>query len=169
MNRFSLQIVAFFAVMLTSFVALATDAVVEQAWWQTLISHLLQIVTTIFVPVLSVLAVVLAKRWGVSIELDTVDKILDKAVGFAEQKALNALKEGKPKSSSAEKLDWALTMARDMAKRYKLSVKATSKLQDLIEAKLGQKKLEAATPAEPATASDKPPIVPPAPGSQPLV
>ena len=136
-------IVAFVWINLLSLVAMAQAAApaalqVQQEWWQNLIVHLVGAVITIFVPVLSYLAYTLAKRWGVNIELDTVDKILAKAVGFAEQKAKKALNDGAGKTGAAEKLDWALSMATDMSKKYGLSKKATDKLNDLIEAKLGE-------------------------------
>lgn len=131
----SLLAVALFAVP-----AFAAEAV-QQQWWQALIANLLEVIIAIFVPVLSTLFVVLARRWKINLEFDQVNSIAVKAAGWAEQKAASALKEGKPQTPSAEKLQWALDFAKEMTDKYKLPTKATEKLQDLIEAGLGEKKV----------------------------
>lgn len=135
------KILTFLALMLVSTTALAAD-VVQQAWWQVLIADLLQVFVAIAVPVLSTLVVVLARRWKMNLEFDKVNAIALKAAGWAEQKAYKALREGQPQSSSAEKLDTALEFAKDLANKYKLPAKATEKLEDLIEAALGEKKVQ---------------------------
>lgn len=115
----------------------------KQDWWQVLLAELLKLFLVIFVPVLSTLIVSLLKRWKINVEFEQVNSIATKAAGWAEQKALSALKEGKEKTSGAEKMKLALDFANGLANQYKLSAKATEKLQDLIESALGQEVVKA--------------------------
>jgi hypothetical protein len=132
------------AVLLLPVLALAADEV-QQVWWQVLVSELLKVFVIIAVPVLSTLVAVLLKRWGVKIETEQVEKLAAAAAGWAEQKALEALKEGKPKSSGAEKMKTALDFAEKMVDQYGLKKKAIGKLSELIEAHLGKEQVKAAT------------------------
>ncbi len=120
----------------------------QQQWWQVLLAELLKLFLVIFVPVLSTVIVSLLKRWKINVEFEQVNSIATKAAGWAEQKALAALKEGKEKTAGAEKMKLALDFANGLAAQYKLSAKATEKLQDLIESALGQEKVKAAAAAE---------------------
>lgn len=120
----------------------------KQVWWQVLLAELLKLFLVIFVPVLSTLIVSLLKRWKINVEFEQVNSIATKAAGWAEQKALAALKEGKEKTAGADKMKLALDFANGLANQYKLSAKATEKLQDLIESALGQEKVKAAAAAE---------------------
>jgi hypothetical protein len=120
----------------------------KQEWWQVLLAELLKIFLVIFVPVLSTLIVSLLRRWKINVEFAQVNDIATKAAGWAEQKALSALKEGKEKTSGGDKMKLALDFANGLANQYKLSSKATEKLQDLIESALGQEKVKAAATAE---------------------
>lgn len=122
----------------------------KQVWWQVLLAELLKLFLVIFVPVLSTLIVTLLRRWKINVEFEQVNSIATKAAGWAEQKALAALKEGKEKTGGAEKMKMALDFANGMANQYKLSAKATEKLQDLIESSLGQEKVKAAAAVEAA-------------------
>lgn len=110
-----------------------TVAADQQVFWQVLLSELLKVFLVIFVPVLSTLVVSLLRRWKVNIEYQQVASIAEKAAGWAEHKALAALKEGKPKTPGAEKMKLALDFANGLAAQYKLPSKATTKLQELIE------------------------------------
>jgi hypothetical protein len=112
-----------------------------QTWWQVLLMFLIKASLAIAGPVLSVLVVTLLRRWKINLEYDQVNKLVSAAAGFAEQKSAIALKEGAQKTSGAEKLKLALDFADSLAKQYKLSAKATSKLTELIESHLGQAKL----------------------------
>jgi len=134
--------------------ALAADQV-QQVWWQVLVSELLKVFVIIAVPVLSTLVAVLLRRWGVKIETEQVEKLAAAAAGWAEQKALEALKEGKPKSSGAEKMKTALDFAEKMVDQYGLKKKAIGKLSELIEAHLGKEQVKAAAgpTLKPATAT----------------
>lgn len=120
----------------------------KQVWWQVLLAELLKLFLVIFVPVLSTVIVSLLRRWKINVEFDQVNSIATKAAGWAEQKALAALKEGNEKTGGAEKMKMALDFANGLANQYKLSAKATEKLQDLIESALGQEKVKAAAAAE---------------------
>jgi hypothetical protein len=120
----------------------------KQVWWQVLLAELLKLFLVIFVPVLSTLIVTLLRRWKINVEFEQVNSIATKAAGWAEQKALSALKEGKEKTAGADKMKLALDFANGLANQYKLSAKATEKLQDLIESSLGQEKVKAAAAAE---------------------
>jgi hypothetical protein len=120
----------------------------KQVWWQVLLAELLKLFLVIFVPVLSTLIVSLLRRWKINVEFEQVNSIAVKATGWAEQKALSALKEGKEKTGGADKMKLALDFGNGLANQYKLSAKATEKLQDLIESALGQEKVKAAAAAE---------------------
>lgn len=122
--------------------ALSLLAATTQDWWQVLLADLLQAFVVIAVPVISTLVAVLLRRWKINLEADQVEKVAAKAAGWAEQKALSALKEGKPKTSAAEKMSLALDFGNEMVDKYKLKSSAVSKLEHLIEAHLGSKKLE---------------------------
>lgn len=128
----------------------------QQGWWQVLLAELLKLFLVIFVPVLSTLIVSLLKRWKINVEFEQVNSIATKAAGWAEQKALSALKEGKEKTSGAEKMKLALDFANGLANQYKLSAKATEKLQDLIESALGQEVVKANVAATAATSGTTP-------------
>lgn len=122
--------------------ALSLLAATTQDWWQVLLADLLQAFVVIAVPVISTLVAVLLRRWKINLEADQVEKVAAKAAGWAEQKALSALKEGKPKTSAAEKMDLALNFGNELVEKYGLKRAAAEKLQDLIEAELGKKKLD---------------------------
>lgn len=114
----------------------------KQQWWGVLLAFLIKAFVAIAVPVLTATIVALANRWKLKLEHDKVQTIAAAAVGFAEQKALNALKDGKDKTPGAEKLKLALDFANGLAEQYKLKQKAADKLSDLIEAALGKHNME---------------------------
>ena len=112
-----------------------------QAWWMNLILMIISFIASIAVPVISYLIIVLLRRWNVKIEQDKIDWILQKTVGYAEQKAKVALKDGKP-MSGPEVLKVALDQGNKFLTKYALDKKFSSWLTDLIEAKLGEKTRE---------------------------
>lgn len=138
-----LRVAALAALVLAMLLPLAAHAAetaaVVQTWWQALLVNVVEVATAILIPVLGTLAVVVARRFGFKIEQDQAEKIAAQAVGYAEQKAKSALKDGNAKSTGAERMDMAVRFARQTAARYKLSSRATDKLSDLIEAELGKK------------------------------
>ena len=143
-NRIRETIALALAFLLVPLTALAADAApAVQQWWEVLVANLVEVVVGIAVPVLTTLVVVLANKWKVKLQYETVYDLAHKGAGWAEQLALKKLKNGEP-TSSAEKLEAALKFARELAEQQKLPAKATAKLQDLIESALGQKQLDAA-------------------------
>lgn len=128
-------ILSFLAALVVPMLAFAAD---QQTLWQSALSDFIQAVVAVATPVLVTLAATLLHRWKISIERKTIDDIAHQAVGWAEQKALKALKEGAPKTPGAEKLDMALTFAAQMAEKAGVGKsKLVGTLEDLIESKLG--------------------------------
>jgi len=134
----------------------------KQEWWQVLLAELLKLFLVIAVPVLSTVVTSLLKRWNINVQQDQVQKIATTAAGWAEQKALAALKEGKDRTSGADKMKMALDFANGLADQYKLKAQLTAKLQDLIESALGQEKIKAEAAAS-ASAGAQAPAAPAAP------
>jgi len=128
----------------------------KQGWWQVALAELLNLFLVIFVPVLSTLIVTLLRRWKINVEFEQVNSIAVKAAGWAEQKALVALKEGMGKTPGGDKMKLALDFANGLADQYKLSAKATAKLQELIESSLGQEKMKAAAAEAPKPEATEP-------------
>jgi len=114
-----------------------------QSWWMVLLAELLKAFTAIFVPVISFFVVTLLRRWKIKLEHEQVEKIAVSAAGWAEQKALVALKDGGKQTAGGEKMKMALDFANGLASQYKLKSKATTQLEALIESGLGAKKLDA--------------------------
>lgn len=120
--------------------ATIATAATGQKWWQNLLMLIISAVLTIATPILSVLAMALIKKWNLKIEQSKVDWVLEKAIGAGEQYAKNRLKAGQPVEGSEIK-KVALEHANTLAAKY--APKLGSYLSDLIEAKLGQKLVEA--------------------------
>jgi hypothetical protein len=132
-------------------IALAADTV-QQVWWQVMLGELLKVFVLIAIPVLSTLIAVLLRRWGVKIETEQIEKLAAAAAGWAEQKALEALKDGKPKTGGADKMKLAIDFANGAVEQYGLKKKAIGKLQELIESHLGKEQIKAAAAATPKPA-----------------
>lgn len=142
----AISVVTFLLVLLLPALALAADEV-QQQWWQTMLAELLKVFVLIAVPVLSTLVGVLLRRWGVKVQTEQIEKLASAAAGWAEQKALEALKDGKPKTSGADKMKLAIDFANGAVEQYGLKKKAIGKLQELIEAQLGKEQVKAAAAA----------------------
>lgn len=139
------------AIMMLMFSAIAfaapavpVEIVAQQVWWQTLLSELLKVFVLIAVPVLTALIVILLKRGGMKIDSEQIEKLAGAAAGWAEQKALEALKDGKPKTSGADKMKLAIDFANGAVGQYGLKKKAIGKLQELIESHLGKEQIKVA-------------------------
>ena len=113
----------------------------------------------IFGPILSLLLMLLMRKFKINVEHETVDKILSKVIGFGEQKAKQALKDGKP-LSGPEVAQLALQQAEYLAVKSKLPKWATEKLSELIESKLGESKLNTGSVTAPKEAAPKEEPVP---------
>ena len=124
----------------------------EQKWWQSLLADLIAAALAIFVPVLSALGFLLLRKLGVKVDLETLDSLAGKAALYAEKKAATALGEGKPKSSGAQKEEWAWELIKSVDEKLAGSAKAKEKLRALILAKIPEAEatVSAAKPAAPA-------------------
>lgn len=106
-----------------------------QKWWQNLLVTVISTVLTIATPVLSLLLVILLRRWNIKVELDKVQHFAKAGKDYAEQFARNKLKEGK-KLAAPEVAKIALDKGRELSEG-KLAPWAADKLSDWIEAKVG--------------------------------
>jgi hypothetical protein len=113
-----------------------TPAPEEQSWWQSLLVDVIAAALAIFVPVLSALGFLLLRKLGVKVDLETLDNLAGKAALYAEKKAATALKEGKPKSSGAQKEDWAWELVKAIDEKVGASAKGRERLRALILAKI---------------------------------
>lgn len=106
-------------------------------WWQLLLEHLMELVFTLLGLMGTALVTVLFKKYKFQDHTERVNDLLDRAVGFAEQKSKKAAKlEGDP-IGSAEKLEVAIQFAQSLAKEYKLPKKGKDWWEDKLEAWLG--------------------------------
>lgn len=133
----------FLVVCLLPSIALAAEAAAPAApssGWQAVLSFIVQAVAIIVAPILTALGYVGVKRLGLSIERETVEWVVTKAVGYGEQTARKALKAGTPMEGPAI-LKEALKQGDDLLVKKGLAKKWGSSLETLIEAKLGERKL----------------------------
>ena len=130
--------------MLPRLALAAPDVGGTQNWWQVLLVEIIRTTLAIAVPVLSTLAYVLLRRVKLHIELAQLQRIATTAAGWAEQRAHQALVSGGAMTPSAQKLSTAIAYGADLAQRYGMRQKAVSRLEGLIESKLGQQKLATA-------------------------
>jgi len=114
----------------------APKAAGEQSWWQSLAVDVIAAALAIFVPVLSALGFLLLRKLGIKVDLATLDSLAGKAALYAEKKATTALGEGKPKSTGAQKEEWAFDLVRSVDAKLMGSEKAKEKLRALILAKI---------------------------------
>jgi hypothetical protein len=129
----------------------APKAAGEQSWWQSLLVDLLIAALAIFVPVISALGFLLLRKLGIKVDLATLDSLAGKAALYAEKKASTALGEGKPKSTGAQKEEWAFDLIRSVDAKLMGSEKAKEKLRALILAKIpeAESAMAVAAPAVP--------------------
>ncbi len=125
-----------------------------QAWWKAITVFLIEVSTALALPLLIVLAMVANKKWKLGLERDTIEWVVSKAVGFGEQKAKVALKDGKP-MEGPKILEAALGHGTSLLVTKGLAAKWGDKLADLIEAKLGEQEAASAAP-KPKTAEGQP-------------
>lgn len=119
----------------------ALDPTVAAPWWKVLLRYGLELVFTILGLLASVFVTVLLKKYGFESYTAKVDDILDRAVGYAEQKSLQALKlNGKPLDGT-EKLALALDLAKSLATEYKIPEKGKEWWEAKVEGWLGVQKL----------------------------
>lgn len=120
----------------------AEQAGIQQEWYQVLLLELVKLLSVVAIPVLTAICVSLADRYNLGLQQAQFEKIVEQAIGWAEEKASQALKEGNKKTSGAEKADMALQLVLTLAKQLKLKEKVIASAKDLIDAKLGQKRVD---------------------------
>jgi len=126
----------------------------KQAWWQAVVVFLIEASKALLVPILIVLGVIANKKWKLGLETSTIEWIVSKSVGFGEQKAKGALRDGKPMEGPAI-LKAALEHGEALLIKKGMIGKWGDKLADLIEAKLGEQEAAKAE-AVPKTAENQP-------------
>lgn len=127
----------FAATMMVATTGYAQDGSNGQVWWQVLLSTLLQVLTPVIVAVIGILINRLVKS-------EQNRKIIKDAiaygVGYAEEAARKALKDGSPISSD-DKLAMALDQAAKFMSDNGITDYAKDKLTSGIEALLGMTRL----------------------------
>lgn len=130
----------------------------KQKWWQAVLSALVDVVVGLGTPILILLISRGLKKLGLNAERDTVEWIVTKAVGYGEQRAKIALKDGKPMEGPAILIE-ALGHGKELLVKKGLLNKWGSSLADLIEAKLGEE--EAKSPNKTSKTAEKNGVVKP--------
>jgi len=118
------------------------DIQTTQSWLQGMFVIIIEAVVAIVTPIISILLMFLIRKWNLKIEQDKVDWALDKGIGYAEQLVKKALKDGEPMAESGIK-EAAVEKSREVLQQYGLADKFGSWLADGIEARLGQRVVEA--------------------------
>jgi hypothetical protein len=125
-----------------------------QAWWQAVLVFVIDLSKALIVPILIVLGIAANKKWKLGLEIETLEWIANKSVGYGEQLAKKALKDGEP-MAGPKILDTSLSYGRDLLITKGLAGTWGNKLAGLIEAKLGEQEL-AKKEATPKTAEGQP-------------
>ena len=86
---------------------------------------------------ISALIRVVMKKFGFEAEASKVNDIVSKAISFAEQKSLTALKVSGAPMKSAEKMELAIKFAKSIAEDYKLPQKGSDWWENKVESWLG--------------------------------
>jgi hypothetical protein len=115
-----------------------------QAWWEMLIVLLSDIVIKIAVPVtITLVLTLLAKYTGLKVDEKQrakADELVGVSVNKGDQWLKKKLAEGKPpEDKNAERMKVAKDFLGPALEKAGLLKKVSGKLEDLIEAKLGQK------------------------------
>jgi hypothetical protein len=144
MMKFRLmQVYVFVMLALLPTMALAAEEVVQQNWWQALVVWLITHVGELVFSVLGVIVVLLVRKYlGVKLQQEQVDKIMGWAKNYAEGKAFAALNAGQPKTPGAEKMKMGADVAEGFIEQFGLKKMARNKIEQLLEAKLGEEKVE---------------------------
>lgn len=120
-----------------------------QKWWQGLLVTVIESFVAVVMPILSILLMILIRKWNLKIEQDKVDWCLDKALGAGEQKLKQMLKDGKPIDAPGVK-SAAVEHGTALLEKYGLAKKFGDWLADGIEARLGEKVVAAGGAKQPA-------------------
>jgi hypothetical protein len=138
-----LQMYVFVVLMLSPVLAFGAEEVAQQVWWQTLLAWLVTHIGELVFSVLGTAVILLLRKYlGVKLEQEQLDRVLGWAKNAAESKALGALNAGAPKTPGAEKMKMAGDIAEGLIDQFKLKKLARDKIEHLLEAKLGEEKIE---------------------------
>jgi len=114
----------------------------SQKWWQNLLVTLISAIIAVVSPILSILLMSLIRKWNLKIEQEKVDWILEKGLGAGEQYMKGLLKDGKTViGPDVAKVGAEVT--KKLLDEYGLAKKFGKYVSELLEAKLGQKVIEA--------------------------
>lgn len=108
---------------------------------QAILWIVIQGILAVVIPLLSAFIISFFRQRGVRLEQEKVDWILDKVIGYVEQKIKQALKVGQPLDGSVVNRI-ALEYGTSLLKKYGLFEKFGDWLQEGIESRLGQKLIE---------------------------
>jgi len=137
----------FLTAALVALPALAADAAVPDGatWWQQLLVGMMPHIVEVAGALLTMAGLWVARHYGLKVKREQIEGIVDTAVGFGEQYARRALKEGKPANPDEVKAK-AVSFAVAQADHYKVGVKTAGLLEDLVEARLGMKNASKPSP-----------------------
>ncbi len=108
-------------------------------WWQVLLSHVMELAFAVVGIMVSAFITVLLKKYGFESQTTKINDVLDRAIGWAEQKSKKAAKfDGKPIDSGA-KMDLAIEFAEKLAKEYKIADKGVGWWEGKLESWLSVK------------------------------
>jgi hypothetical protein len=144
MMKFRLmQVYVFVMLTLLPAMALAAEEVVQQNWWQALVVWLITHVGELVFSVLGIVAMLLVKKYfNVKLEHEQLDRVLGYGKNYAEGKAFAALNAGQPKTPGAEKMKMGTDIVESLIEQFGLKKMARDKIEQLLEAKLGEEKVE---------------------------
>jgi len=144
-------VVPFFSVFSISTLAYAQTAPATQAWWQLLLTHLLELIILVLTPTLMLLArnfaQSFAKKTGVEVserQNALLDDLTSKAIAYAHEKGRNALKAGQPLDAADKKIA-AVNFVNDGMQYLGLPKAAQELLAQTVEAKLNQHRSDPVT------------------------
>ena len=120
-----------------------------QKVWQGALVIGIEAIVAIVTPILSLLLMVLIRKWNLRIEQEKLDWVLDKSLGAGEQKLKQLLKDGKEVEGPAI-VKAALETGGPLLEKYGLAKKFGDWLTTGIEARLGEKVIAAGGAKKPA-------------------
>lgn len=113
----------------------------KQKWWQGVLVTVIEAVLAFALPILATLLGLLLRKMKLNVEREKLEWVLGKATGYGEQALRKKLKDGKEPDydgvkAQAKDIGYKLLVQQGLAKKW------GEMLSDMIEAKLGQSKLE---------------------------
>lgn len=109
----------------------------NQTWWQALLfDALFRTGIPIFLSILAALAYWIARKIGLKLDLEVLDKIASQAADFAEHRGAHWLKSTGEKSGGALKERWAWELVESVDAKFGASEALRLKLRNLILSKI---------------------------------